>query len=1404
MEALQQYLPYFPYAIMAFVIGAGVILLKALQSYSTMIYRAKSLKSSLKSPLSLFESSSITADEEKPSMQERLKEWLVSLGLISDNDSLSRSFHNALKILDQHFGGRDFAYKIPWFLLLGAPGSGKSSIVESVELDLPIGLPEYETEDSRPPLKWWFFNGGIVLDVIGDYILPAIGGKTNERGWSRLLMLLSANRPRRPIDGVVLTIPASELAGINALSHDEIVSKAKQINTKLWHLQNSLSMKVPIYIVITKMDTIDGFRSFAQEVPQSTLMNMFGWSVPYSLEATYNKQWPIDFFMFVKKSLQKIRAEIFAAGNVKINRDGAFIFRKEISKIEQSFTTYLDNIFQESSYHESFFLRGIYFSGDAGVHSAVEDMRRQERFWVSPSAIGGIQENPFATQDHLRIAFLRDLFEKKVFREFALAKPVKRVLVSANKYINIAKILMASFLVAWVGSLYIANQELSQGRDQLRILMSEIDQTIHNVKRKDFNFSNVHDANYLNTETLKIIGLMSDLSINSSFLLQIPTSWWSSYDDDIQLALTAAWNEVILKSMFTGLQERARRLFLPVTESSQSSNRPASINPLTIPQYLVYSEYVYDVQKWEHFAKLYNQLEQSDSIDDVAKLITYLYKIDLPSAFYENSQYYQDALVTATEKKISLKDFEASAQKKAKVLYGSFLLAAFDLKQGLGNMETFSSALESLSISSSSFHQDEQVLRENIKIIFALAELLTDSGFKWIENDSFNPGQELSETNNAVAISALLGVNLANEMVNISNKAFLKYKHDLANLSAPLIGSILYREADTVKAQPSNTFAELILGLSDFMRQPFMQAQKNFKNFSSIIPGKILFWDEGVLGDAANIADGFENYISTNLQNLSPQIRQILMGIGRSGLRNRIFDRIARAQTFQVSPKSLTGFAEQEALRTQVQNLKSVSPIMRKILGGYLSSDTSSQATALRELLSNYAINMLQAADAMLTRDDLYGLGSDSFEWWDGQDMLGLRAFGVYDVDDMRQYLNTQAERIGFLGTDIAEPVLSFLDLPFLSNIQKKRNLVTKWTRIATQLDAHNKQLPGNSVTLLENFLIYDLNQVTRDSCVELLEAPDVYEKHNDYFLEKMGEIRHSMVNRCRVLAQNGAKAEYIKLSSFFNRYLAGRFPFCDEAEAWNAPDASADDINTFLTMFAELNQQEFEALNSMIDPVGIDQSPTLFLAAIKSIEPLLKAALNGDMDQAEAKLGLQVDFRVNRAQESGGDKIIDWILEVDGVPITNWQSDKKGSWRVGSQVRAILRWAKDSGVAPMNDPGQNMMTIEGESAVFTYTGRWSLIRLIKHHGIVSSKAPGATPILLEFKVPTVTLKLDEGSIREPEMGATVFYGLSLMSSVPTVSPDGKKSDSASAIQMPQFPTRAPILSDRFPTRMNR
>src|SRR5688572_7157961 len=117
-------------------------------------------------------------------------------------------------LTDKKRGGKGL-YDLPWYIIVGAPGSGKSTVLVKSGLHFPL-----EQRTGRNALRgiggtrncdWWFTDEAVFLDTAGRYTTQDSDAAADGESWKAFLGLLRKHRRRQPINGILLTISAQDL-----------------------------------------------------------------------------------------------------------------------------------------------------------------------------------------------------------------------------------------------------------------------------------------------------------------------------------------------------------------------------------------------------------------------------------------------------------------------------------------------------------------------------------------------------------------------------------------------------------------------------------------------------------------------------------------------------------------------------------------------------------------------------------------------------------------------------------------------------------------------------------------------------------------------------------------------------------------------------------------------------------------------------------------------------------------------------------------------------------------------------------------------------------------------------------------------------------------------------------------
>ncbi|PYJ00914.1 MAG: hypothetical protein DME25_19450, partial [Verrucomicrobia bacterium] len=320
-------------------------------------------------------------------------------------DDLRKKFETGVR--EYKSRGKDL-YKLPWYAIVGEPGSGKTEAVRHSNVGFPPGMQdEFQGIGGTINMNWWFTNHAVLLDTAGRLMFEEVKpGETSE--WKEFLTLLKKNRPNCPINGLLLVIPSDSLIKDSA---DDIQRKAGKIAQQLDVIQRVLDVRFPVFVIITKCDKVNGFREFFDGVTDPQLQHqMMGWSM---VDAHLSQ---------VVQRLRKRRLGLLRdpvpenpTGRRTDEVDSLYALPHSLSLIAPRLRRYLETIFVAGEWSaKPLFLRGIYFSSSMREGSAL-DAELAEAIGVP---VDDLPEGKVWERE--RAYFLRDLFVEKVFRERGL------------------------------------------------------------------------------------------------------------------------------------------------------------------------------------------------------------------------------------------------------------------------------------------------------------------------------------------------------------------------------------------------------------------------------------------------------------------------------------------------------------------------------------------------------------------------------------------------------------------------------------------------------------------------------------------------------------------------------------------------------------------------------------------------------------------------------------------------------------------------------------------------------------------------------------------------------------------------------------------------------------------------
>lgn len=1338
------------------------------------------------------------------------------------------SFSRGLSYLKNHVAGRDYRYQVPWLLMMGPRGSGTTTVLANAGGSAPLrheGGPAFGVPGGP---EWWFYERGLVLNAPGDIVLRSDGRTSDHANWFALLQLVVRRRPRRPLDGVIVAISAEDLVEDSHAAGSDITTRAEVLCQKLSQLRRAVSMRLPVYVLVTKCDLVPGFASFAAELPHELHAEIFGWSNPYPLEAAFSPDWVDQCCREMHERILEQQMEIFVERNQLQEPDGVFLFPAEMEALRAPLRQYLALIFQSTAYQESYYFRGIYFCGDvaasagAGVQSepvtaltlaaaagagrgVVETVAPVEANIVPATTKATVIREAVESRDR-RPVFLNHLFERKIFPESFLARPLSVIDMSRNRTVLTAQVLTALFVVVMgVGLLAAYVRFAGMKRQHLGPLFQQL---AEDVNKSDYQKAQLgretpaerrarllrltRDAN----DVLRSMALLSQTRIRSVFL---PASWNGVVDQDMQAALAKGFGTIVLNGFRVDLTLRLASLIQATTphllDTPEATGPDVAIAKVSVgrapgqevfdsfanvPQYPAWTQYIAGLRELEQNIARYDRIATpgGGSVEDLRELLKYLQlDTNLPNDFDFNNPYFMGMLQQASNRQFSFKNDDSEvvdaddAVKHAHDLIDGFFSAwfgpdnrlAFDVDQMTTAINRFPARGAQVSY---------QALKEIADSISRVSDDLNDPAFAWLSEDEFHLADFPAFNQPLTDLQYLQGVPFGHEMEDHGRAGFRKFTADLAMKSTRLTGQLL--GLDEVPVQISSSAATLQANLRVLLDQPFVAREPGpVRRLDAGLP----VWDRNSLLEADKLYDAYDKYVRGSLRTAPPAMREALQGVALERLQENMLDYMGDAQSV-VPAGSPDG--------TEVQSFNQSLDVLQRLLSDFAKFPNQTAARNFSSVLTTQASRLLVALDRTLNDMNFYAVKDQSFEWWEGEKPLSLAAYDVRSADDLKDYVDEERRQISNLAQD-ADPLVKFLQPRSAGLGQQQMQALTDWSGIVQQLKKYADKAPGNSVSLLEDFIRTGMDKVAPDaSCQDSTRDPA---GRSDFFLVRRTALRAGAVARCRVLSE---RAYSTQIAAVFNRRLVGRFPF--SAAPPKTPSLDETDPAALVEFFGKLDQYgkiAADILNQNKQPGKPRDAALGFLSQMGGVRPVFAAFLMGADKNPTPAFDFVVSFRVNQGKEIEGNQISDWALDVGAQSFQFRQKENTGHWKLGDPVRVSLRFADDSPMVPAIDNNQPAMTVHQRTVTFEYTNAWSLFSLLLDHKPSAAefdRGADAAPQTLSFYIPTtpdrsLPQRKDGGS---PEQ-VRVYLRLTV---VPAGAKDGV------TVPLP-FPAQAPVLSEK-------
>lgn len=1233
------------------------------------------------------------------------------------------------------YGGiADHPYGVPWIAIVGTAHAQPSTLVNSL-------APAHFNDQPRLELKGDDWHSHLVQQGVVHVAESELLSHTDwAKRWRRAVQGLAAERPARPLDALVVAIGLEDLIGTEISHADQLSMLGEQLGELVTGVERHGGMRVPVYIVLTGSEALQGFDAWCEALHADGLDRPLGWAVS-GLNLQQAGLGDGGLTARLDEALTSLQMELMRAHPKESAR--LIALTGEIHDLEDPLTRVLSATLRGNAFHQPVLWRGFWLTGRS-------------------------------TESDQGLMFCRELFERKIFREYRLAEPARHLLGKRGRQIRWAQIgVAAAVLLGSLGLLRLSSEaERVESADRLMMQIEAQIGLAESAPEQDRQSG----GGAVRLAALNLLNAMSSVSVSSIATLLAPTSLFADADATAEMAIGQAYDQVVLRAISGRLSNMAGNLSEPAQD---------------MPVAMVEDDLVAAIDRTEQFAKqldAFINLRELGEIDDLAEVADYALGITLPPDFTENYHLYGEALSYTHNSKLDLRGITMALRGSLERAFAKAARDRFD-------STSLEKALDELSVALSSDMQDANagisnpggVRLERIQAaISSIDTALSDPYYAWFLNTEEPVSVPFVDALRRLDGLPTLG---SNRLVSAATQTeLLQSTEAIRRAAVKRILSYGYSQGRLLqKADNGYALAEPLARINGHIGQLMIYMGGASSESAALPDGRQqrIYWS---LSELEYVASMVENHRHSGIsgRHAAPvELVPMLKGFVETRILSALRGAISRVGRVETTRADLVGISVGDGPNAELQSLSQALPVLTDLIASLRYLEMHPLAEELSRSIGGQALRILAQIDLQLQRTAPYRPDLIAIELWRGEGSPAAALMGVRSEAQLAALLTSRRAYLEQQAMGRALKVVEFLSHEDLFLDELSANMVRRWHQIIQDVEKYSVGDPDSRISQIEQFLLSDLTSVDASTCANM---GNPFFNDSDYLAGALFQLQEAVAERCVATFGEGAMRRFEVLAADFMRSLAGRFPFIgdwqDRDVLSRAPSASPATVRRFFLEHGDA----LEAVRGELQIAAIDAQTAgravRFLDQLIQVRQVLMPMLDPRPPAKPLSYQLRVSFRTERDYELGGDQVLDWRLDSGNQANSLRDNDQLLRWQAGDDVTASLRWARNAPNRPID--AADDLTIKTQQE-----GSWSLFKLLAELQPRSGRLDQVQPGTLEFQVALEPNPLALSGAAQGLQEAFIFMQIELGIEVA----EGE----VVAVPLPLFPSFAPRLREMVP-----